>query len=108
MSGFRGVRVLLSTGNRLRVGAHPAFLSVGCGALMAKAKDRLILKREYSGSDVVNAIGEHMARSVRGTNAERLGAAGKYRIEVHFTRSPHAGGTVAIANLFIPEEAVDA
>lgn len=75
-----------------------------------KAKDKLILKREYTGSDVVNAIGEHMARSVRGCNAERLNASGKYRIEVSFTRPPRTGskGTVAIAELFIPEEAVDA
>jgi hypothetical protein len=75
---------------------------------MGKTKDKLILKREYDGDGVVGAIGEHMVRSVRGANAERLCAAGKYRVVVSFTRQPHQGGTVAIAELFITEEAVDA
>lgn len=68
------------------------------------AKDKLLLKREFKADDIVQAIGEHMTKRVKGRHAETLDRAGKYRVEVHFTRSMVTKrGTVAIAELYAPE-----
>jgi hypothetical protein len=72
---------------------------------MAKAKERLLLKREYTADEIVTAIGSDMSKRVKGKNADRLDRTGKYRVEVHFVKSMILNrGTVAIAQIYAPKE----
>ena len=70
------------------------------------AKDKMLLKREFKANDIIQAIGENMTKRVKGRKAEVLERAGRYRIEVHFTRSMVTKkGTIAIAELYAPTAA---